>query len=184
MLHYHYVPFGKMSPPRITTSIIIIIIIIPPPQILVSIISYFPPPGASGSCSSPARLCPYPHLHHGPGKGVVMGRGGARGTLPSRPLSALSPRLPARPPPGRSRAEEEAAAAPPRRATRSPRSAYTSREAVPPPQPTGGSGRGRRTGEGRAPDPSVRPALPLPLLPRRTCGVRTREIVLNPERKR
>lgn len=113
MLHYHYVPFGKMSPPQITTSIIIIIIIIPPPQILVSIISYFPPPGASGSCSSPARLCPCPHLHHGPGKGVVMGRGGARGTLPSRPLSALSPRLPARPPPGRSRAEEEAAAAPP-----------------------------------------------------------------------
>lgn len=184
MLHYHYVPFGKMSPPQITTSIIIIIIIIPPPRILVSIISYFPPPGASGSCSSPARLCPCPHLHHGPGKGVVMGRGGARGTLPSRPLSALSPRLPARPPPGRSRAEEEAAAAPPRRATRSPRSAYTSREAVPPPQPTGGSGRGRRTGEGRAPDPSVRPALPFPLLPRRTCGVRTREIVLNPERKR
>lgn len=39
-----------------------------------------------------------------------------------------------------------------------------------PPQPMGGSGRGRRTGEGRAPDPSVRPAQPFPLLSHRTSG--------------
>lgn len=142
MLHYHYVPFGKMSPPQITTSIIIIIIIIPPPQILVSIISYFPPPGASGSCSSPARLCPCPHLHHGPGKGVVMGRGGARGTLPSRPLSALSPRLPARPPPGRSRAEEEAAAAPPAAPQGHPALPTRPGRPCPPHSPRGGPGGG------------------------------------------
>lgn len=59
----------------------------------------FPTPRCLRQLQQPGQALSVPPPAPWPGKGVVMGRGGARGTLPSRPLSALSPRLPARPPP-------------------------------------------------------------------------------------
>lgn len=144
----------------------------------------FPTPRCLRQLQQPGRALSVPPPEPWPRERGGYGAGWCTGDAPiPAPLRSV-PAAPGASPPRTLPSGGRGGRCPPRRATRSPRSAYTSREAVPPPQPTGGSGRGRRTGEGRAPDPSVRPALPFPLLPRRTCDVRTREIVLNPERKR